>query len=64
VNKRSSFAECFEYSYLTVALALMISDCDIHLFTSEVEGCKRGAVCHGGNGKHSVGSVIGGRRLL
>lgn len=25
----------------------MIAVCDIHLFSSEVEDCKQGAVCHG-----------------
>lgn len=38
-----------------VVLALMTSDSDVHLFTSEVEDYKEGAVCHG---KRTVSSVI------
>jgi hypothetical protein len=50
-----------EYSYLTVVLAIMVSDCDVHLFASEVEDCKQGAVCHE---KYTVSSIVRGRYRL
>jgi hypothetical protein len=42
-------------------LAFLVSDCDIHLFASEVEDCKQGSVSHV---KCSVTIVIEERYLL